>query len=53
MDDLFFSTYGPQYLLSLVELEVIRQFKELGFGVNTDKIKYISSNKRQQVLAWG
>ena len=50
MDDLFFSTYGPQYLLSLVELEVIRQFKELGFGVNTDKIKYISSNKRQQVL---
>ena len=53
MDDLFFSTYGPQYLLSLVELEVIRQFKELGFGVNTDKIKYISSNKRQQVLGLG
>ena len=53
MDDLFFSTYGPQYLLSLVELEVLRQFKELGFGVNVDKIKYISSNKRQQVLGLG
>jgi len=53
MDDLFFSTDNPQYILSLVELEVIRQFKELGFGVNTDKIKYISSNKRQQVLGLG
>ena len=53
MDDLFFSTYGPQYLLSLVELEVLRQFKEMGFGVNVDKIKYISSNKRQQVLGLG
>ena len=53
MDDLFFSTYGPQYLLSLVELEVLRQFKELGFGVNVEKIKYISSNKRQQVLGLG
>ena len=53
MDDLFFSTYGPQYLLSLVELEVLRQFKEMGFGVNVEKIKYISSNKRQQVLGLG
>ncbi len=53
MDDLFFSTYGPQYLLSLVELEVLRRFKEMGFGVNVDKIKYISSNKRQQVLGLG
>lgn len=53
MDDLFFSTYGPQYLLSLVELEVLRQFKEMGFGVNVEKIKYISSNKRQQVLRLG
>lgn len=53
MDDLFFSTNNPQYILSLVELEVLRQFKELGFGVNVDKIKYISSNKRQQVLGLG
>jgi len=37
MDDLFFSTNGPQYLLSLVELEVLRQFKEFGFSVNVDK----------------
>ncbi len=53
MDDLFFSTYGPQYLLSLVELEVLRQFKEMGFGVNVEKIKYISSNKLQKVLGLG
>lgn len=53
MDDLFFSTDGMQYMLSLVELEVLRQFKELGFGVNVDKIKYISSNKCQQVLGLG
>ena len=53
MDDLFFSTDKPQYVLSLVELEVLRQFKELGFEVNVDKIKYISSNKRQQVLGLG
>ena len=53
MDDLFFSTNGPQYLLSLVELEVLRQFKEFGFSVNVDKIKDISSNKRQQVLGLG
>lgn len=53
MDDLFFSTDNPQYILSLVELEVLRHFKELGFGVNVDKIKYISSNKRQQVLGLG
>lgn len=53
MDDLFFSTYGPQYLLSLVELEVLRQIKDLGFGLNVPKIKYISSNKRQQVLGLG
>lgn len=53
MDDMFFSTYGPQYLLSLVELEVLKQFKELGFSINVEKIKYISSNKRQQVLGLG
>lgn len=53
MDDLFFSTDKPQYILSLVELEVLRQFKELGFRVNVDKIKYISSNKYQQVLGLG
>ena len=53
MDDLFFSTYSPQYLLSLVELEVLRQFKELGFVVNVEKIKYISSNKLQKVLGLG
>jgi len=53
MDDLFFSTDNPQYILSLVELEVLRQFKELGFRVNVEKIKYISSNKRQQVLGLG
>ena len=53
MDDLFFSTYGPQYLLSLVELEVLRQFKEMGFGVNVEKIKYISDNKLQKVLGLG
>ena len=53
MDDLFFSTDKPQYILSLVELEVLKQFKELGFEVNVDKIKYISSNKRQQVLGLG
>ena len=53
MDDLFFSTDNPQYILSLVELEVLRQFKELGFEVNVDKIKYISSNKHQQVLGLG
>lgn len=53
MDDLFFSTNNPQYILSLVELEVLRLFKNMGFGVNVDKIKYISSNKRQQVLGLG
>ena len=53
MDDLFFSTYGPQYLLSLVELEVLKQFKELGFSINVDKIKYISGNKLQKVLGLG
>lgn len=53
MDDLFFSTDKPQYILSLVELEVLRQLKELGFKINVDKIKYISSNKRQQVLGLG
>ena len=53
MDDLFFSTYEPQYILSLVELEVLRQIKDLGFELNVPKIKYISSNKRQQVLGLG
>ena len=53
MDDLFFSTDNPQYILSLVELEALKQFKELGFKINVDKIKYISSNKRQQVLGLG
>jgi hypothetical protein len=53
MDDLFFSTYGPQYLLSLVELEVLRQFKEMGFAVNVEKLKYISDNKLQKVLGLG
>lgn len=53
MDDLFFSTDGMQYMLSLTELEVLKQFKELGFSINVDKIKYISSNKRQQVLGLG
>ena len=53
MDDLFFSSYGPQYILSLVELEVLRQIKDLGFELNVPKIKYISSNKRQQVLGLG
>lgn len=53
MDDLFFSTDNPQYILSLVELEVLKQFKELDFKINVDKIKYISSNKRQQVLGLG
>lgn len=53
MDDLFFSTDSKQYMLSLVELEVLRIFKELGFEINIPKIKYISSNKRQQVLGLG
>ena len=53
MDDLFFSTDGMQYMLSLTELEVLKQFKELGFSINVEKIKYISSNKRQQVLGLG
>ena len=53
MDDLFFSSYGPQFILSLVELEVLRQIKDLGFELNVPKIKYISSNKRQQVLGLG
>ena len=50
MDDLFFSTDKKQYILSLIELRVLKKFKELGFKINVDKIKYISSNKRQQVL---
>ena len=53
MDDLFFSTNGPQYMLSLVELEVLKQFKELEFEVNKEKIKYISGNKLQKVLGLG
>ncbi len=53
LDDLFFSTDNPQYILSLVELEVLNHFKEMGFGVNVEKIKYISSNKRQQILGLG
>lgn len=50
MDDLFFSTDKKQYVLSLIELQVLEKLKELGFKINIDKIKYISSNKRQQVL---
>ncbi|MBQ6516034.1 RNA-directed DNA polymerase [bacterium] len=53
MDDLFFSTNREQYFLSLVELEVLRLFKELGFEINVPKIKYISSNKCQQILGLG
>ena len=53
MDDLFFSTDNQQYILSLVELEVLKQFKELGFEVNVEKIKYISDNKLQKVLGLG
>ena len=53
MDDLFFSTNGKQYMLSLTELEVLRLFKELGFSINVDKIKYISDNKLQKVLGLG
>ena len=53
MDDLFFSTDNPQYILSLVELEVLRQIKDFYFELNVPKIKYISSNKRQQVLGLG
>ncbi|GEM_PF-5018260 len=53
MDDLFFSTDGKQYLLSLVELRVLEEFKYLGFEVNVDKIKYISGNKCQKVLGLG
>ena len=50
MDDLFFSTNKEQYYLSIVELEAVKLLKELGFSVNADKIKYISSNKCQMVL---
>lgn len=53
MDDLFFSTDKEQYNLSLIELKVLEKLKELGFKINVDKIKYISSNKRQQVLGLG
>ena len=53
MDDLFFSTDNPQYILSFVELEVLKQLEELGFGVNIEKIKYISDNKLQKVLGLG
>ena len=53
LDDLFFSTDNPQYILSLTELEVLKLFKEMGFWVNAEKIKYISSNKHQQVLGLG
>ena len=53
MDDLFFSTDREQYILSFIELKVLEHFKQLGFAVNVSKIKYISSNKRQQVLGLG
>lgn len=49
MDDLFFSA-DKQYFLSLVELFVLEKFQELGFRINKDKIKYITSNKRQTIL---
>ena len=50
MDDLFFSADREQYILSFIELEVLRLFREYGFEINKDKIKYISSNKHQQIL---
>ena len=49
MDDMFFSSDSKQKLI-LAEKLVIKLLSENGFFINKEKTKYISDNKKQEVL---